>query len=1303
MSNRFVFVSASSVLAIVAASAAQAEPVAQEPSSFVATAVSPIDMNSSAWSVDRSAPAGFERTTWQDRDSLKVSIAPPSTPISSYYSWQGYSQRLDTPAGAANISGDLWIDAAWESGGSSDYIRTSIWGAVLPEGSPSYVDSQAIFPIISFTNQDGDARFQVWDVTTGGGWVDLPESAGAVLLGEWNNLEMRVLPASDTIEYVVNGTVIYTWEQPRGDTNNTSNELWAVYLNARNNASTSFDTYWSDLHSGSLFANGDVITSAPDGIRILEYGVGAVSVADDTTVGSITTGQDSAVRLSFGARSGVETSANDTPGVVSDQGATLNVVDGSVVTTGASSHGLFAKGADSGLVIDGTVVAVSGASSFGASAANGGSITINGGAVSTSGIYAYGLRADGAGSVITSSADVATATDWSFGAYATNGAVINLSSGTVTTDAFRAHGLLAETGGTITSGAAIETNGDRAHGVQAVGGTINLNGGSVTTDGASAYGMLASNGGTIASAADITTTGNGSFGVSADGNGTVMLNGGDIVTSGAGSHGLIAVRDARFANAGNLTASAVSVATSGSNAFGVIASEGGSVVLTDASVETTGAGSHGLYVSGLAYVSTLTAENSAITASGAGAVVQGSANVTLTDSTLDSAGPAFQIIARNGSAANLSVVGGTVASGSDVLLAVDRSSDVDGTGIANLNLSGGAVATGGVTGINLLSLNDATWNITAETHAASVVVGPDGATINADADSIVFDQFTIDNGVATLNALSGGVNVGSFTKLGAGALNLAGAGSALGDITVNGGLLAVNTTLDGNITVNSGAVLGGRGTINNLFVRSGATLAPGNSIDTLNVVGDVTFAAGSTFEVEVDAAGNGDKVVAGGVAHLNGANVSVLAAPGDYLPSTAYTILTATGGIDGRFAGNVAINSLFLDAALQYGTNNVVLTLNRNNMAFAAVAQTPNQISVATALGGAPLSSNIVRAVANISDAAVARHAYDLLSGEVWASTGTAIIDKTRRANELVLGRLQQADDVTRWLAGQDDASTAALGQGLAIWGQATGSWNKIDGDGNAAHVNQNDYGFITGVDGTVGQWRLGAAFAHGETDLNVAERASRSEVNSNLVEAYVGGGWGNVRLHLGASYGWHDVKGTRSVAFSTFSETLTGNYDAETISGFGEVSYAAYLGAARVEPFAGVNYVHMKSDDFVETNGTTAALAVGQVKRDVTYSTLGLRAGADLPITPAAVVRPHVSAAWQHAFGDRDAVGLNALNVGPAFAVEGIAVAKDALAMEAGLESNIIPGGTLGISYVGNVADNWDDHGLKLGFSYSF
>src|SRR3546814_18202305 len=93
------------------------------------------------------------------------------------------------------------------------------------------------------------------------------------------------------------------------------------------------------------------------------------------------------------------------------------------------------------------------------------------------------------------------------------------------------------------------------------------------------------------------------------------------------------------------------------------------------------------------------------------------------------------------------------------------------------------------------------------------------------------------------------------------------------------------------------------------------TIAPGNSIGTLNVAGNIGFAAGSTYEVEVNAAGEGDLIAASGAATIDGGSVKVLAGAGDYRPQTDYTILTADGGVSGTFT-DVPPNPAFLDPHL---------------------------------------------------------------------------------------------------------------------------------------------------------------------------------------------------------------------------------------------------------------------------------------------------------------------------------------------------------------------------------------------------
>lgn len=543
---------------------------------------------------------------------------------------------------------------------------------------------------------------------------------------------------------------------------------------------------------------------------------------------------------------------------------------------------------------------------------------------------------------------------------------------------------------------------------------------------------------------------------------------------------------------------------------------------------------------------------------------------------------------------------------------------------------------------------------------------------------------------------------GGFIKDGAGSLNLTGTSSFSGQVDVNGGRLAVNGLLPGSIIVNDGGTLGGAGTAGAVIVRNGGMLAPGNSIGTLAVTGDVQFDAGSVYEVEVDAAGNSDRINATGAATINGGTVSVLAAAGTYRSTSDYVILTAAGGVTGRFGDEVDIDLPFLTPSLAYSANEVTLTLLRNERSFASVAGTPNQQAVALALDASDRNSAVHRAVAGQSDEAGAVQAFNALSGELWATAGTFMVDRTRRIGELVIGRMEQADVISHALSSAGSASRQTLG-GTGIWGQATGSWNKVKGNGNASRATQSGAGFVTGIDTLLGDWRIGAAFSHNEDKVRVDSLGSEATVTGSALAAYIGGGWQNARLRIGGSYGWLDVKGKRTVAFPSLSETVAANYDGKSASAFAELSYAASFGRAQVEPFAGVNYVHLRTDGFAETAGAVGALDVARQTRDVTYTTLGLRLGTVLPVSDEAAITPRVSAAWLRGFGDLGARGRHSLSSGQSFTIEGLPATRNALRLEAGAQANILPGGSLGIAYVGNMADRWSDHGLKLGFSYSF
>lgn len=1082
------------------------------------------------------------------------------------------------------------------------------------------------------------------------------------------------------------------------------------------------------LDDGSINLTGGTVTT--NGLRA--HGLLAEQGGMITSAATVTTNGDRA----HGAQAGT-----------AEGGGHIVLADGSVITSGDMAYGLLAL--NGGTITGDINISTSGDGSSGVSSDGDGYINLTGQVV-TSGTGSHGIQAvyDDrfvAAGVLDANMDVTTTGAGSYGVYAKDGGTITLTGGKIATSGAGAHGLAVEGATSLAmsnlrssieaSAVSITTNAGDAYGIAFMdGGKVTLTDSNVTSAG-TATGVSLTSGldADLTVAGSTITSGNGVFLDilrTGDGAGAVVtanITDGSVVTG--------EIRDAGKKNGGYanvlIDAAELRGTLKGVNLFSL--SNGGTWTATgNADVENLTIGQGGGVINAMASevgISGGLTGTGMLTKAGAGTLrltgdntgFDGMTTISegrlLLTGTLDSnitilANGTMQI-GDGGTEGDLT--GSTVNNGT---LIFARSDDYDYTG----NLSGNGSLFKRGDGLLVLS-GEYLFTGTTKVEGGSVRLEAEldpGSDLVVDGGS--FDLGDQQQTVSGLSGTSGVIEFGSrasltvnqesdstfggslsgsgvFTKSGSASLNLTGVSNFTGSANVDEGRLAVNGVLPGTVTVNEGGVIGGHGTIAKLNLASGGIAAPGNSIGTLNITDSVNFDAGSIYQVEVNAAGNNDKIITIGSANIEGGTVSVIAAEGNYARTTSYTILTAEEGVNGEF-DEVDTDSVFLDPYLSYTGTSVGLTLDRNDVTFVSLAQTTNQLAVATALDGSSPATALYNAAA-YQNATGALEAFDALSGEVYASTSTVLVDEARRVNQAVLGRLRQADTSARGLGG-GSAVTETSGGRTAIWGQASGSWNKIDSDGNAGQVKQDVLALTTGIDTQLGAWRIGAAFSHAKADLSVNARSSTAETRSDTVSAYAGGGWGNLKAHLGVSYGWVEVDGERTVAFPGFSDEVSSSYDGKTASAFAELSYAATLGTVTVEPFAGINHVHLKTDGFRESGGV-AALAVSRRERDVTFSTLGLRLGTDIAASEKAVVTPMVSAAWQHGFGDVEAKGRHVLGTGAGFDLRGVPMAKDNLALEAGVQASIMPGGTLGISYTGNIADRWNDHGLKLGLSFAF
>jgi len=550
-----------------------------------------------------------------------------------------------------------------------------------------------------------------------------------------------------------------------------------------------------------------------------------------------------------------------------------------------------------------------------------------------------------------------------------------------------------------------------------------------------------------------------------------------------------------------------------------------------------------------------------------------------------------------------------------------------------------------------------------------------------------FGGLTVNDGVLEL---TGANRLGDTFVEGGWAL-VADSGNLANAVTVNGGQLTVDGIHSGALTINAGGTLGGHGRVGTTVMAG--TLAPGNSLGTLTVDGDYTQLAGSVYVAEIAPPDASDRLQVTGVANLLGGTVRVVQAPGEYLLGQSYDILAADGGITGRFdAVDASLVSPFLAFDLGYGSNAVMLDVARG-MALAEAAQTRNQRAVAASADALADSDPLLLTLTQLfPEQAVA--AFDALSGELHASTRSALVEDSRQVREVALDRAQPR------LSPTDDGEAVT-----AAWAQAYGSGGTLRSDGNAGQVDRNGGGVLVGVDHRfAGGWSVGALGGTGRSDLGVPSRASSADVDSRHLGVYAGNHWGDLSLRAGVSHASHQVDSERRVAFADIAQTLVADYDASSTQAFVEGAYRFGGDGWTLAPYAQVAHVEVDSDGFGEAGGSTALEVAGSDTATL-LSTVGLRFDLGLSGAQQAADWLHLRGGlgWRHADGDLVSTARANWSGAQAFTVAGAPMAESSAVLETGVAAWLSPRSLLELNYSGQYADEARDHGVNLRWSMQF
>ncbi|GJE14100.1 autotransporter outer membrane beta-barrel domain-containing protein [Methylobacterium longum] len=918
------------------------------------------------------------------------------------------------------------------------------------------------------------------------------------------------------------------------------------------------------------------------------------------------------------------------------------------------------------------------------------------------------------------------------------------NTGIVTASAGRIDGAIRNDAGLFTVSGAVASDGTFANalgatltvtGAYSLGGPL-ANAGAVTVAqtasltapaGLGNAGSLA-NGGTItgpvANTGTLTTSGTIAGSLNNDGwaqnSGAIaggVSNSGTLATSGTLSGGLT--------NIGSVTASAGRIDGAIRNdagaiaVSGVVASDGTFANAASATLTVTGAYS----IAGpLTNVGTVTVANSGrLVASGVANA--GLLTVMQNGSVIDDLLNTGRLVNAGSYTADVVNTAGSTLVNTGTFTTVSAPFANAGTLISTGTLAGGLVNTGVVQVSGVLAggvsnavgatfaLTGPTTGIGRLTNDGSLDLGRTDFTVGSLAGAT--PEAVLGNGQITVGGdgtstgytgrIVDGATPTGLTKVGPGTLTLSGLSPLSGPVRVLGGELAVTGALpNAALAIGPGSLLTGAARLGSVSLGAGATLAPAiaaGGMGRFSVAGNLLLAPGAVYRVDATADGRADRVDAAGSATVAGATVQAVAGVGQYGPRTRYTILTAAGGVQGRFAG-VSSNFAFLTPFLGYAAEAVTLTLARNDLDFAVVAHTRNQRASAAAAQAGAVGSPLYDAVAILS-APQARAVFAALSGDGHASLVSTVFANAGLLREAVLDRL-------RW----DAAPAARPGEGpepaVSLWGQGLGSAGYVRTDGNAAGLSRHSAGFILGLDGRVktslGALRMGAVGGSLE-----AGSAGPAQVQTGALTSTFGGVYGSLEagsavLRFAALAADDPAQLRRVVAFPGLSDSATARLSGHSVQGFGEAGYRIGLTeAVELEPFAGGAVVSVTRERFEERGGAATLASSGHEHR-VPSATMGLQMRVQLDRDDLGPAFVHGMIAYRRSFGDLvPSVPLTFRGTGARFASRGLPLDRDALVSEVGLGLMLAPGLSAGLSYTGQIGARAQDHAAKGGLVYKF
>lgn len=428
------------------------------------------------------------------------------------------------------------------------------------------------------------------------------------------------------------------------------------------------------------------------------------------------------------------------------------------------------------------------------------------------------------------------------------------------------------------------------------------------------------------------------------------------------------------------------------------------------------------------------------------------------------------------------------------------------------------------------------------------------------------------------------------------------------------------------VLVEEGATLSGTGAFSVAeMMESRGVISPGDGIGTMIVNGDFVQAESGTLWVEMDGAGNYDRLEVNGSAQVEG-TLLVDIKRGYYRDSYTITPLAASGEL---FA-DYEVSCLSLSPTLtitaredvQSESNDIIVSTSRGVDAYSRYSLTDSAQRVGAVLdlisAGSPSEMQDLFAALDFSSADGRDIAYALprLSADAYGGAALATLEMQRMLNDLVLS------DTYRFSESRD---------GYDFFAQPYMGGN--DQPGSIGYKSYN-IGLLGGVRNTSNAGISYGAHAAFNYMSMTGDTNGKLDSNSFLLGGHVeyAPGTEGLRLNLLCRAGVDQMKMKRRVGFYGFDGSNSADWTGFSFATRLQGSYDWDLGSVLVGPLAGLDY-GLATRPSVTEDGTLAT----RLQLDSgTYQSLRTRMGGQiamkpLPLGGQASWLAQASVTWNH------------------------------------------------------------------------